>query len=88
MKLKIEITETDISRGIRESSNKCPIGKALRRVGCKEVYVDLGVILFTKNGKKYESDSTIRLDNFLERFDTKKKVRPGVFEIQCDEYYL
>lgn len=75
MKIKIEVYQADINRGVKKSVSQCPIARALRRAikGCESVSVDSPQISFRLNQKKYVATTTRKLFRFIRDFDAKGK---------------
>ena len=78
--MKIRVLKKDIDMGRPHSAQRCPIARALRRAGFKNVMVFSGG--FSNNGTvrvKYKFPDIVNL--FIERFDHDWTVKPFTFTL-------
>ncbi len=72
-KLKIQVTKSDIERGVKYSGDLCPIGTSIRRIACTE-----DVIVTPRNfyidGKRRRT--TKKMKEFILAFDSGQPVKP------------
>ena len=80
--LKIKVTEEDIKNGNRCNNESCAIAQAIKRtipdakvyVGFDSVYID-----GSTTGKCYWYITSIRARSFINKFDSRKTVKPTNF---------
>jgi len=75
--MKVCVVEDDIKKGVQGSSGYCPIARALKRLGCEGVWVDLHTCSI--GGRPYSLPISVR--HFIARFDNDKDVSPLEFEL-------
>lgn len=75
----ITVTQKHIDTGVRIDPIKCPVAKAIRAAGFKNVSVG-GTVCF---GKNYSKSAALpkRVCNFITRFDREKAVKPFTFRL-------
>jgi len=77
-KIRVEVTEEDIAKGIRENCRLCPIARAIKRLGHEEVAVmgdsiEIGTVDF---------EAPPEVDAFVEAFDAFRPVQPFAFDLE------
>jgi hypothetical protein len=91
MLLKIEVTKEDIRRGCKNKVSRCPIARAIRRTGAKEIRVNGGyvhVATFKLNGQLYFVGKNRKVQEFVTNFDSdyedkRKKIEPMSITLNC-----
>lgn len=79
MKVKAEVTASDIKYGSQEEGESCAIARTLKREGFKDVEVSASEITGTKMGVAWKYIGKVH-NSFIEKFDIdKKKVKPTRF---------
>lgn len=72
----IDITQDDLDQGIPGDPCRCPIVKALRRLGCSYAFVGRGLITFiNKDGEQYCQTSGAA-QRFIRQFDQGRTTKP------------
>lgn len=77
--MKIEITQEDIDCGLRRSTSKCPIAKALARQTDGVWIVETCYVEDCSTRKMYGISRAMR--SFIYNFDLGRPVRPAKFVI-------
>lgn len=75
--MKINVTQRDIEKGLREDPNSCPVARAIKRRGFEDVSVKTQVIWI--GCRKYNPPEIV--EDFIERFDKGDTVQPFKFEL-------
>ncbi len=83
--IKIIVTKTDIQKGKRDTSNLCPVAKAIRR--CAGLYgIDVyGDELGFGIALRRLVDLPKKVSKFVERFDFGKPVKPFSFTLKLPQ---
>jgi hypothetical protein len=90
MKIKIQVSNSDISKGLPESFEMCPIALALKREITKhgviltEISVSDSIISFRTMYDYWEGEPSKRLSKFVRKFDSYQKVSPSNFTVQLE----
>lgn len=84
MKLNIEVTDFDINKGGAHAGEfaKCPVARALGRVGCAAIDADEDRILLTYVGKRYLFITPRLVGHFISDFDGGSEVQPMQFILE------
>lgn len=77
MTLEIDVTYTDIKKGVRNSLHNCPIALAAKRAGLKDVVVDGYSIAISNLCRTLPQ----KVSTFVSKFDHGDKVEPFSFTI-------
>ena len=88
MKIKVQVTHEDINLGEPLCSWNCPIARAIKRAGCKEVQVS-DRIRFRLKGEYVQVDLKLNEEamEFVKAFDAGKPVKPFEFEFELESWY-
>jgi len=81
MRVKGEVTKSDIRHGLRRNDCACPLALSLRR---RFSYVWVGrvsIIAIARNGRFYSVVTPSEIYRFIERFDNNLEVKPFKYEI-------
>lgn len=84
--MRIIINQSCIDKGKKGSVSKCPIALAMKNVGLKNVEVGIVDVDYnpdSKQGYYWRRNKRLpkKIQNFIERFDKGKSVRPIDFII-------
>lgn len=88
MKIRVEVTQEDISMGVRGSPVACPIARSMRRSGHRYARVGTRTVYQAGIGNEYDLIGAVRLAlpdsalEFIRSFDQAKEVAPMSFEIE------
>jgi hypothetical protein len=97
MRVKIEVTETDIQRGIPENECRCPIARAFRRVfsNPQKMMLEVTPALIRYISKQefgkgdwYRSKLPEKAVVFIKLFDLHMKVKPFSFCLNLPDKYV
>ena len=81
--VKVNVTKTGIRKGEAGSRVCCPIARALKAKGFKNVYVNTDHVEFDVYGHTWYVDLPKLARKFIDRFDTNKKsVKPFTFTLK------
>jgi hypothetical protein len=80
--MKITVTKEDIQRGIRSSACSCPIARACNRQTRPTRVFGVTMRVDTVLGGSQSFDLSRRAQQFIARFDRKKKVKPFSFIVR------
>lgn len=84
MKVKIEITKSDIKKGKKQQIDSCPIALAIKRkLKARNICVSDGVA-FNLEGNEYWVDLPNKASYFIDNFDDGLKVKPFSFIMTAD----
>ena len=75
--MKINVTETDIKRGIKNSCFHCPIALALRRAYKKDISASIDSAWFGRRS----IDLPVKAIDFITSFDYDRPVKPFSFDL-------
>lgn len=89
IKVPVEVTEEDITGGVRASACVCPIALALHRQGFRgHVVGDKDVIAdYAGNEAIVRYDLPSSAQRFIKKFDTRRRVEPFSFEMTLAEIW-
>ncbi len=76
----ITVTQKHINKGIQTDAQECPIAKALRTAGLRNVSVS-GMSVYFGKGWKRTAELPKRARNFIKKFDNEKPVKPFTFRL-------
>lgn len=82
VEMKIEVTQEDISNGIPDDCDYCPIALAAKRAGMESVLVYNSRII--ARDEEVDAPLSIRARRFVRRFDAGLRVKPFNFEVRND----
>jgi hypothetical protein len=93
MRLKIEVTKTNIAKGARGCAEKCAVQKALQKalraklgLTVNNVLASYSDLSFFKGGYKYVAKTPKKVNRFMERFDDysipRSKIKPITFGVR------
>ena len=85
MAMKIKVTEKDIKEGVKFSAKMCPVSLALRRNGVKRPRVYVGHIQHGPRDDWTVTWNPYKVEQFILKFDSGKKVKPFKFVFNEDE---
>ena len=88
MILKINVTQTDILRGVKRNCHLCPVARAVKRAAINaeldtnndRVEVSPGHIIIHTNEKRYVALTPDKMREFIQDFDTTGEVK----KIRCE----
>lgn len=79
--IKIQVTEEDISRGLKGDCHKCPIALAAYKVLGDIFQGVTRDTIYYKRGDLIKGFYSNKIKQFVEDFDNGRKVEPFEFEI-------
>jgi len=89
--LKIKVTTEDIIKGRRNSTDRCPIARAAKRV-LKKVDGVMGDVIDFKFDTILQEDNMcilpIKAQRFIAHFDDDKKVKPFTFQVSVPVKFI
>lgn len=81
MRLKINVSQRDIQKGVPTSRSKCPIARACKRHKLSSVCVDPDRVWFVFGRRYYCSFLPKKARQFTGAFDRGEKVKPFCFTL-------
>ncbi len=76
--MTITVTDEDIEKGKPDSPSRCPIARAMTRLGCKNVWV---VEWYVDYDDVRDVQLPVEAQMFINQFDAGKPVQPITFEL-------
>ena len=81
--MRIEVTQEDIDKGVKENCVKCPVALSLRRLFPGEWEVDVGDDAIYAGGNWYTPPDEAQ--EFIAKFDAGEPVAPFSFDVDLPE---
>lgn len=81
--LHVEVTASDVERGLRKDGQSCPIALALQRRGYTEIEVDADVISFADGYQHFYCEPPASARTFICAFDNGAEVVPFTFDLKA-----
>jgi hypothetical protein len=84
--LTLNVTKTGLKKGERDSFDNCPVARALKAVGCTDVFVSRNYLEFTYKGFQYKGlDSVawpIKALETIRKWEFGKEIKPFKFRLK------
>ena len=81
-KLKVEVTQDDIDRGVRHEPSECAIARAVGRAAMSDGRINVGVSWVYCDAYLSWANLPKTARTFVERFDSGDDVKPFSFELE------
>ena len=87
--VEITVGWSDIILGGRNDVYECPIARAVyRRDGFDDSFVDDGILEFRYGERCYQVKMPDLVEEFVQRFDKRRMVKPFKFKLEFGEDHL
>ena len=83
--IKIEVTEEDIRKGVRDNCRECPIASACNRAGLKYPSVYPEEIQYWQNIGLKGWRTSAEVEYWIADYDAGKPVTPFSFEMEIED---